>query len=249
MATAGRDTRSAARSIRCFTIGRQWEWRFQARTRAARSGSSLIRRSRISTAATRFLVESCGNGRCRQIVRGDVIQSIVITDHHTEKKLAQNAQKAHTTKSDVLMLCVLFVCAQLRIRAQRANLRTTAERHLYKIDLKIDFDKLTYTGVERVRWVNRGENRARLSTFIFIQTCAPATSRFPTMPRHRILTNRVSTFSKFAPATMHCFFFTRRSGHHASHKPARASCARKHRPKSSSSSKARFRKSIATKRV
>lgn len=30
-------------------------------------------------------------------------------------------------------------------------------RHNYKIDLKIDFDKLTYTGVERVRWINRGE--------------------------------------------------------------------------------------------
>lgn len=30
-------------------------------------------------------------------------------------------------------------------------------RHRYKIDLKIDFDKLTFTGVERVRWINRGE--------------------------------------------------------------------------------------------
>ena len=30
-------------------------------------------------------------------------------------------------------------------------------RHFYKIDLKIDFEKRTYTGVERVRWINRGE--------------------------------------------------------------------------------------------
>src|SRR5678810_314963 len=31
------------------------------------------------------------------------------------------------------------------------------DRHSYKIDLKIDFDNLTYTGTERVRWINRGE--------------------------------------------------------------------------------------------
>jgi hypothetical protein len=30
-------------------------------------------------------------------------------------------------------------------------------RHVYKIDLKIDFDKRSYAGVERVRWINRGE--------------------------------------------------------------------------------------------
>ena len=30
-------------------------------------------------------------------------------------------------------------------------------RHAYKIDLKIDFEKRTFSGVERVRWVNRGE--------------------------------------------------------------------------------------------
>ncbi|HJU91745.1 MAG TPA: M1 family metallopeptidase [Pyrinomonadaceae bacterium] len=38
-------------------------------------------------------------------------------------------------------------------------------RHVYKIDLKIDFDKLTYTGVERVRWVNRGEKPTSLIYF------------------------------------------------------------------------------------
>ena len=44
-------------------------------------------------------------------------------------------------------LCVLLCGTQV-------NAQT---RHVYKIDLKIDFDKLTYTGVERVRWINRGE--------------------------------------------------------------------------------------------
>ncbi|HEY2964317.1 MAG TPA: M1 family metallopeptidase [Pyrinomonadaceae bacterium] len=32
-----------------------------------------------------------------------------------------------------------------------------AERHRYKIDLKLDVDHLSYTGTETVRWINRGE--------------------------------------------------------------------------------------------
>ncbi|HEY0766000.1 MAG TPA: M1 family aminopeptidase [Pyrinomonadaceae bacterium] len=39
------------------------------------------------------------------------------------------------------------------------------ERHSYKIDLKIDFDRMTYTGVERVRWVNRGEKASSIIYF------------------------------------------------------------------------------------
>jgi len=39
------------------------------------------------------------------------------------------------------------------------------ERHSYKIDLKIDFDKLTYTGVERIRWINQGEKPTSLVYF------------------------------------------------------------------------------------
>jgi hypothetical protein len=38
-------------------------------------------------------------------------------------------------------------------------------RHQYKIDLRIDFDKLTYTGVERVRWINRGEKPTSIIYF------------------------------------------------------------------------------------
>ena len=37
--------------------------------------------------------------------------------------------------------------------------------HGYKIDLKIDFDKLSFTGVERVRWVNRGEKPSNILYF------------------------------------------------------------------------------------
>src|SRR5919205_4363882 len=39
------------------------------------------------------------------------------------------------------------------------------ERHSYKIDLKIDFDRLTYTGTERVRWINHGEKPTSIIYF------------------------------------------------------------------------------------
>lgn len=38
-------------------------------------------------------------------------------------------------------------------------------RHGYKIDLKIDFDNLSYSGIERVRWVNRGEKPSSVLYF------------------------------------------------------------------------------------
>ena len=38
-------------------------------------------------------------------------------------------------------------------------------RHGYKIDFKIDFDKLSFSGVERVRWVNRGEKPSNVLYF------------------------------------------------------------------------------------
>jgi hypothetical protein len=39
------------------------------------------------------------------------------------------------------------------------------ERNRYKIDLKIDFDRLSYTGTETVRWINRGEKPAPVIYF------------------------------------------------------------------------------------
>ncbi len=65
------------------------------------------------------------------------------------------------------MLCVLVsVCAVASY--QDVNAQTplkTAEKHFYKIDLKIDFDRLTYTGVERVRWINRAEKPSSIVYF------------------------------------------------------------------------------------
>src|SRR5215510_10443065 len=70
------------------------------------------------------------------------------------------------TPGDVLVLCV-FVSICLAAAYQELNAQTPqqAERHSYKIDLKIDFDKLTYTGTERVRWINRGEKPSSLIYF------------------------------------------------------------------------------------
>src|ERR1043165_2651345 len=72
----------------------------------------------------------------------------------------------NSTPSDVLMLCVLIsVClgASNVLNAQTPPKFT--ENHVYKIELKIDFDRLTYTGVERVRWVNRGEKPSSIVYF------------------------------------------------------------------------------------
>ena len=72
----------------------------------------------------------------------------------------------NSTPSDLLMFCVLIsMCLALY---QELNAQTSpqqAERHFYKIDIKIDFDKLTYTGVQRVRWVNRGEKPSSIVFF------------------------------------------------------------------------------------
>jgi len=56
----------------------------------------------------------------------------------------------------------LFVFVFAMLAAQNAVAQT---RHGYKIDLKIDFDKLSYAGTERVRWVNRGEKPANVLYF------------------------------------------------------------------------------------
>ena len=42
-------------------------------------------------------------------------------------------------------------------QANSAQAAKVAERSRYQINLQIDFDALSYTGSERVRWVNRGE--------------------------------------------------------------------------------------------
>lgn len=56
----------------------------------------------------------------------------------------------------------LFLFVLVFIAVQNVNAQS---RHGYKIDLKIDFDKLAYSGTERVRWVNRGEKASSVLYF------------------------------------------------------------------------------------
>src|SRR5215203_4051356 len=83
------------------------------------------------------------------------------------KSRIKATQSRRPVNSDVLFLCfVIAIC--LAASHQEINAQTPAkpiERHLYKIDLKIDFDRLTYTGLERVHWINRGEKPASIIYF------------------------------------------------------------------------------------
>lgn len=56
----------------------------------------------------------------------------------------------------------LFLFVLVFIAVQNVNAQS---RHAYKIDFKIDFDKLSYTGSELVRWVNRGEKSSTVLYF------------------------------------------------------------------------------------
>lgn len=74
----------------------------------------------------------------------------------------------NSTPGDLLMLCVFVSVCVAAASYQELNAQTTpkqAEKNSYKIELKIDFDKLTYTGVEKVRWVNRGEKPSSIIYF------------------------------------------------------------------------------------
>lgn len=59
---------------------------------------------------------------------------------------------------------MLVLLAAQDLAAQTAESKP-AERHSYKIEFKIDFDKLAFTGTERVRWVNRGEKPSSVLYF------------------------------------------------------------------------------------
>jgi hypothetical protein len=69
-------------------------------------------------------------------------------------------RKNRGTPDALFLVCLLICVVYAAVLAQEANGQTASkptQRHHYKIDLKIDFDRLTYTGSQRVRWVNRGE--------------------------------------------------------------------------------------------
>ena len=53
--------------------------------------------------------------------------------------------------------------------AVKAQSSETAKRHHYRIDLRIDFDALSYEGSERVRWINRAEKSTAVVYFHLYQ--------------------------------------------------------------------------------
>jgi len=55
--------------------------------------------------------------------------------------------------------------AQVQKAPARKTLSEASERHNYKIDLNVDFDSLSYTGSEVVRWNNQGEKSASIVYF------------------------------------------------------------------------------------
>src|SRR5262249_19308703 len=62
-----------------------------------------------------------------------------------------------------------IVCSLASGQGQKTTITTKgsepSERHSYKIGFKIDFDDLSYTGTERVRWINRGDKSTSIIYF------------------------------------------------------------------------------------
>lgn len=66
------------------------------------------------------------------------------------------------TQTTVFAFC--FLCVFCASTLAQTNVEPV-ERHRYQIDLKIDFEHLTYTGSETVRWINRGEKSSNVIYF------------------------------------------------------------------------------------
>jgi len=71
---------------------------------------------------------------------------------------------------NALLLLILIVSAIGTIEAQvpqasKEESPNATERNKYSIDFKIDFDRLSYTGSERVRWINHGEKSVSVLYF------------------------------------------------------------------------------------
>jgi hypothetical protein len=70
-------------------------------------------------------------------------------------------KKTQTTLFAFCFLCIFWGLAAAQTKADAEP----AERHRYRIDIKIDFEKLSYTGTETVRWINGGEKPASVIYF------------------------------------------------------------------------------------
>ena len=73
-------------------------------------------------------------------------------------------------------------CRLAPLRRRNQNPFQESERTRYQIQLKLDFDGLSYTGSERVRWVNRGERPSAVLYFHLYSNLRPTSRRPPSPP-------------------------------------------------------------------
>jgi hypothetical protein len=113
-----------------------------------------------------------------------------------------------------LRLCVLWVNALLVVAlltsivvAQTQKPRHQETRNRYQIRLALDYENRTYTGVERVRWVNRGD-RATSTVFFHLYPNVRMSGNLPpsqkfaagqSSPEPRLEISEVRTVSSSAP--------------------------------------------------
>src|ERR1043165_6552773 len=89
--------------------------------------------------------------------------------------------RVHSRRSAALIFCCALLVCMAEAQTPRQPERQP-ERHTYKIDLKIDFDNLTYTGTERVRWINRGEKPTSIIYFHLYPNLRVGDQSFSTIP-------------------------------------------------------------------
>ena len=77
--------------------------------------------------------------------------------------------KQKLDQKDLLTLAIFLAVLSTMLASTEATraqaTETKPERDEYRIELKVDFDHLSYTGVERVKWTNRGEKPASVIYF------------------------------------------------------------------------------------
>ena len=74
-------------------------------------------------------------------------------------------KKNQLDRSSLLLLAVLLATFVATTEVDAQETQKVPERHKYWIELKINFDNLSYSGSERVRWVNRGEKASSVLYF------------------------------------------------------------------------------------
>jgi hypothetical protein len=89
-----------------------------------------------------------------------------------------NHWRRKTIKPETLVLLCLLVCFIHQISSAQTTQKPAA-RHSYQIDLKIDFERLTYSGTQRVRWINRGEKSSSVIYFHLYPNLRPGEQQYP----------------------------------------------------------------------